>query len=134
VSICLVIVLKCVAIMALSPSRKNEALLLMPVMGRWAQVLLAYSADYAGLKRGLGSAFTEQVTVLTLIIAAVLAGIIATALLGGMGLILVCFVGLFMLLYNSFFKRTFGGVTGDILGAATEMTEVVSLLVLLIRI
>lgn len=132
VSICLVIVLKYVMILALPPSLKNKALLLMPVMGRWAQVMLAYSAEYAGLSRGLGFPFTEQVTVLILIIASSFTAVIASALFMVKGMFVAAGVVVFMLFYSSFFKRTCGGVTGDILGAATEITEVVVLLLLLV--
>ena len=132
VSICLVILLKYVMILALPPSLKNNALLLMPVMGRWAQVMLAYSSEYAGLTRGLGFPFTEQVTVMTLTIASTVAGVIAIALFMVQGMLVAAGVVVFMLVYSSFFKRTCGGVTGDILGAATEITEVLVLLLLLV--
>jgi adenosylcobinamide-GDP ribazoletransferase len=131
VSICLVIVLKYVMILALPPSLKNKALFLMPVLGRWSQVMLAYSAEYAGLTRGLGFPFTEQVTVLTLILASFLTGVIAIALFFVKGMLVAAGVVVFMLLYSLFFKRICGGVTGDILGAATEITEVLVLLLLL---
>ena len=133
VSICLVIVLKYGMLLALPPALKNKALLLMPVMGRWAQVMLAYSAEYAGLTRGLGFPFTEQVTVLILIVASSVAGIIAFALFFVKGMFVAGGVVFFMVLYGAFFKRACGGVTGDILGAATEMTEVLVLLLLLVQ-
>jgi len=95
-------------------------------------VLLAYSAEYAGLTRGLGFPFTEQVTLLTLILASSVTAVIAIALFMVKGMIVAAGVVVFMLLYSSFFKRTCGGVTGDILGAATEITEVLVLLLLLV--
>jgi adenosylcobinamide-GDP ribazoletransferase len=134
VSICLVIVLKYVMILALPPSLKNKALLLMPMMGRWAQVMLAYTAEYAGLTRGLGFPFTEQVTGLIFILASAVTAVIATALFMVKGIFVAAGVAVFMLLYNLFFKRICGGVTGDILGAATEITEVLVLLLLLVLV
>jgi adenosylcobinamide-GDP ribazoletransferase len=133
VSICLVIVLKYVMLLSLPPSLKNKALLLMPVMGRWSQVMLAYSAEYAGLTRGLGFPFTAQVTRITLSVASAVTGIIAFALFFIKGMLVAGGVVLFMLLYSAFFKRTCGGVTGDILGASTEITEVLVLLLLLVK-
>jgi adenosylcobinamide-GDP ribazoletransferase len=132
VSICLVILLKYVMILSLPPSLKNKALLLMPVMGRWAQVMLAYSAEYAGLTRGLGFPFTEQVTGLIFILASAVTVVIAIALFFLEGIFVAAGVVVFMLLYGLFFKRICGGVTGDILGAATEITEVLVLLLLLL--
>ena len=132
VSICLVILLKYVMILSLPPALKNKALLLMPVMGRWAQVMLAYSAEYAGLTRGLGFPFTEQVTGLIFILASAVTVVIAIALFFLEGIFVAAGVVVFMLLYGLFFKRICGGVTGDILGAATEITEVLVLLLLLL--
>ena len=134
VSICLVILLKYVMILSLPPALKNKALLLMPVMGRWAQVMLAYSTEYAGLTRGLGFPFTEQVTGLIFILASAVTVVIAIALFMVKGMFVAAGVVVFMLLYGLFFNRICGGVTGDILGAATEITEVLVLLLLLVLI
>jgi adenosylcobinamide-GDP ribazoletransferase len=119
-------------ILALPQPLKIKALVLMPVMGRWAQVMLAFSADYAGLTRGLGAPFTDQVTLLTLILASSVTGVIAIALFPMEGIFVAAGIVVFILLYCSYFKRTFGGVTGDILGAATEISEVMVLLLLLV--
>jgi cobalamin synthase len=40
--------------------------------------------------------------------------------------------GLFSIGYRFFFIKRLGGVTGDILGAANELTELLSLLLLII--
>lgn len=133
VSICLIIVLKYVMIFSLPLPLKNGALLLMPVMGRWAQVVLAYSSAYASPVRGLGFPFTREVTPFMLLAASATAAAIAFALFSLKGLIVAGGVVLFALLLRSFFKRTCGGVTGDILGAATEITEVLAVLFLLAK-
>jgi adenosylcobinamide-GDP ribazoletransferase len=39
-------------------------------------------------------------------------------------------VGIFTLLFQSFFERRIGGITGDILGAANEMNEVLALILI----
>ena len=45
-------------------------------------------------------------------------------------------VGLCMgacLAYTAYFRRTLGGVTGDVLGAATELAETAALIMLLVK-
>jgi cobalamin synthase len=39
-------------------------------------------------------------------------------------------IGGFTMLFGLFFKRRIGGVTGDIMGAACELVEVITLLVM----
>lgn len=131
VSIVMVILLKYVALVALSITLKNKALLLMPMLGRWSQVLVAYCSDYAGLSRGLGFPFTTHVTLMTLTVTALMSGITAFYLLSLPGVIIVGAVAITALLYSIFFKWLLGGVTGDILGASTELTEVLVLMLII---
>jgi adenosylcobinamide-GDP ribazoletransferase len=132
VSIVMVIVLKYVALVALSGTHKNKALLLMPMLGRWSQVIVAYCSDYAGLSRGLGFPFTTHMTLFILIATAVMSGITGFYLLSLPGVIIVGAVAIIALLYSFFFKWMLGGVTGDILGASTELTEVIVLIIIVI--
>ena len=124
VSIVVVILLKYAALVALSTTLKNKALLLMPLLGRWTQVIVAYCSDYAGLSKGLGFPFTTHVSLTILILTALMSGIASFYLFSLSGLIVVGAVGVTALLYSFFFKWLLGGVTGDVLGASTELTEV----------
>ena len=47
------------------------------------------------------------------------------------GIVIAGGITLFAVLYSLFFKRLLGGVTGDILGAITEVTEVIVLILIL---
>ncbi len=55
VCVVLLIMLKYVALAALPGKLTYRALLLVPMIGRWVQVLVAYRSDYAGLSRAIGS-------------------------------------------------------------------------------
>jgi adenosylcobinamide-GDP ribazoletransferase len=50
------------------------------------------------------------------------------------GVILCLMVGLFTLLFQKFFEKKIGGITGDVLGAANEVNEVLVLTSLHLRI
>lgn len=131
VSIVMTILIKYVALVALSDTLKNKALLLMPVLGRWTQVIVAYCSNYVGLSRGLGFPFTSHVTLMILSVTALMSCIVAFYLLSIPGLFLVVTVAITALLYSFFFKWLLGGVTGDILGATTELIEILVIILIL---
>ncbi len=134
VAVFLVLMLKYLALAALPEYLKNQSLLLMPVMGRWSQVSVAYFSDYAGIKKGLGFPMTRHVTPLIFIFTTSISVLVAAYLFHYRGFIIAVLVVSFCLLYSRFFKRALGGVTGDVLGAANEITEVAVLLMILVNL
>ena len=101
---------------------RGVALLLALTASRWSSVVLAYFLPYAGIGPGLGEAVAKKVTLKEL------AG--ATAFLSVLVLFLkgpgvICFLALLPFLAGAgfLFKKKMGGITGDLLGAATEATE-----------
>lgn len=99
--------------------------------GRGSAVLLMYRHRYAR-DEGLGNVFIGKVSGRQTCITLGLAVIVATVLLHGMqGLaaMVVTLAAIFIL--GQLLKRTLGGQTGDTLGAAIELGELIFLLALL---
>ena len=101
------------------------------VAGRGCAVLLMYRHRYAR-EEGLGNVFIGKVsgrqTCVTLGFAAILAAVLLPGMRGVAALV-VTLVAIFIL--GQLLKRTLGGQTGDTLGAAIELGELVFLLALL---
>ena len=133
VCVVLIIMLKYVALLALSGHLIYKALLLVPVIGRWAQLLVAYRADYAGLTRGVGFTFTRHVTLPVVLCTSLLVAAFAYYLFSLKGVAAAVMILVACRAYAVYFRRTLGGVTGDVLGAATELAETAALIMLLIR-
>jgi adenosylcobinamide-GDP ribazoletransferase len=108
------------------------ALVTMIVMGRNSMVLVCYRSTYARSVGGLAKPFTENLGAREVIFSSASALIISILLMGIKGAVIFLGVGLFSLGYRLFFKRRLGGVTGDILGAANELAELICLLLLVI--
>jgi adenosylcobinamide-GDP ribazoletransferase len=53
-------------------------------------------------------------------------------LLGSKGVLLLLAASLFSLVYRFFFIKKLGGITGDILGAADELAELLCLILLVL--
>ncbi|MFQ5736398.1 MAG: adenosylcobinamide-GDP ribazoletransferase [Thermodesulfobacteriota bacterium] len=100
---------------------------LFPVAARWAVVPLANLAPYARKEGGLGEAFAEgggRALAVSTAIAFVLAFVA-----GG----LYCVAPLFVLLFaayvsSRYFRSRLGGVTGDVFGFQSEVSEAIFLL------
>lgn len=109
------------------------ALILMAVMGRNAMVLVCYRSPYARFGEGLGKPFTENLGVREVTFSSLSAFGIALLTMGVKGILVFLGICLFSLVYRFFFIKKLGGVTGDILGAANELTELLCLILLVIQ-
>jgi adenosylcobinamide-GDP ribazoletransferase len=104
-----------------------ELLILPPVMGRWAMVLVVYSIPY-GRKEGMGGFFRDGLEIQQVVIATSIAFVIAVQLDFAVLMISVfCFTWLFGKWSAS---RLGGGITGDVYGATCELVELMCLLVI----
>jgi len=110
------------------------ALILMAVTGRNAMVLVCYRSPYARSEGGLARPFTENLGVREITLSLATAFGIALLVMGIQGIVVFAGTGLFSLGYRHFFIKKLGGVTGDILGGANELTELLCLLLVVILI
>jgi adenosylcobinamide-GDP ribazoletransferase len=105
-----------------------RALLLAPILGRWAMVLLAYRSKPA--KAGLGSNLVDHLQTKHFLLATLLTLLLAAVISRGNGIVMMAWVAAFTILSKNYFHRRLGGVTGDIFGAVGELSET-SVMVLL---
>lgn len=108
------------------------ALILMVVTGRNAIVLVCYRSPYARPAGGLAKPFTENLGVREITLSLATAFGIALGVMGIHGVAVFVGIGLFSLVYRYFFIKKLGGVTGDILGGANELAELLCLLLVVI--
>ncbi len=120
----LLLLLKFVALVTLLKFNTLTVLLIAPVMARTAVPALMLTTPYL-TKNGLGQAMVDNLPqkAAYLVIVAVLVG---GAVLGGLALILA--VMLFYLFLRMMILKLFGGSTGDVYGAAVELSELFVLL------
>jgi adenosylcobinamide-GDP ribazoletransferase len=125
-----VLFIKYLCLNSLFNSEKIAALLTAPMLARWSQTIMVFKANY-GRREGLGKAFVGHLRSSGLVAASTLAVgltvfvimreearavILALGLIGG--------VVLLTLLGRSYLGRKLGGVTGDAIGAVSELNEV----------
>ena len=108
------------------------SLILMIVMGRNSMVLVCFRSPYARPGEGLAKPFTENLGYRETVWSSVTALGIALLVMGLKGILLFFGISLFSLAYRFFFIKKLGGVTGDILGGANELSELLCLILLVI--
>ena len=133
-SIVFVLMIKYACLNTLFSDYKTAALLTAPAFSRWSQMLMMFQAGY-GRDDGMGKAFVGHVRLGGLIAASVitvgLSGFVIyqydtrTAILA-IGIPLA--VGLLTFFWRLFVVRKVGGVTGDTVGAVSEVNEALTLL------
>jgi adenosylcobinamide-GDP ribazoletransferase len=106
---------------------RPHALILAPVLGRWAMLLLAYKSE--SVAEGLGRIVVEYMnarhlcfgTAVTLVPTLVIAGTLGTEIL-----LAVFSLAILMKIY---FHRRLGGITGDHCGAVEEAAEALTFVI-----
>lgn len=106
------------------------ALIIFPVLGRYAIVQLTFSSVYARPEGGLGSIFTNHCGQRELLTAGIISLVTALLFAGFAGFISSIAITLYVLLIKYAAQRRLGGVTGDILGFTCESSEALVLIIL----
>jgi adenosylcobinamide-GDP ribazoletransferase len=116
----------------LSGHSLSGPLILMVVLGKASMVLVCYRSPYARSGNGLAKPFTENLGRREIAISSILTIGISWVSTGLRGWVVFLGVCLFSLVYRRLVIRRLGGITGDVLGAANELSEILSLLLLVI--
>ncbi|MCI5144456.1 MAG: adenosylcobinamide-GDP ribazoletransferase [Candidatus Electrothrix sp. AR3] len=137
IALVLLLLLKVTCLSSLS-SQLIPAILLMPIAGRTAILLLMALQPYARTEEGLGSIFAPYFNNFTARMTA-FAGLIffsgmAWGTVGARGALAVFTVILLTALFAALCSRKIGGITGDTLGAICELAEAMIALIFVIRI
>jgi adenosylcobinamide-GDP ribazoletransferase len=128
VGLILILGIKFLALNSLPEEIVGKTLLATLVLSRWSMVQLTYRTPYARPEGGLGKAFKDNVGKREMWIATASSLVIAVFLLRFWGAVLWLAVGVSALGIQLFFQKKIGGVTGDILGAADEVHEILVLI------
>ena len=131
VGLVMVLLLKYLSLFNIALEHKSAALLFMPAAGRWIQVVLAAYCPYIRPEGGTGGAFVDNVGEREALIASGTLFLAAVILFGMTGFFIILLVGLATIGLIRYFEIRLGGVTGDVLGASTEIMEVLALLLIL---
>jgi adenosylcobinamide-GDP ribazoletransferase len=123
-AILVVVALKFRAIEVMGDAR-SEGLLLAPMLGRWAIVMLGYGSEFAG--RRLGQGMIVQVRGSHLFLATAFALLVVTIFAGRLGLWIALWISLLTLLSRGCFRRCADGITADQPGTVGEISETLAL-------
>jgi len=127
VGVALVLLLKSQALLQLTPEMGHSAIILFPAAARFAQVVLTAGALHARAD-GLGATFAAGAGYRETAVAAATTFTAGWLLLGPKGVLCCIVVTLFALVCRKYFHHRLGGITGDIIGATSEVAEIVFLL------
>ena len=127
VAVVLVLLTKFAALQALLAGDARVILLLAPVLGRAAILLLLITTPYVR-PGGLGAPYAHHLPRLTCGLLVLLIGMVTVAFLEWQGGALLAALGVGFLGWRHWLMARLGGVTGDALGAACELTETIALL------
>ncbi|HKI50965.1 MAG TPA: adenosylcobinamide-GDP ribazoletransferase [Geothermobacteraceae bacterium] len=131
VALVMLLLLKYLSLVSVPLAEKSAALMFMPCAGRWVQVVLAAFCRYVRNEGGTGRSFVEQVGERETLLATGTLLAAALVLFGMQGVFLAFLLGLAAMIMMRYFQARLGGVTGDVLGAASEVLEVLSLILVL---
>lgn len=133
IALILVLMLKYLLLISLADAHLVPCLVAMPVLSRMTIAWSAGLSPYARLeKTGLAAGLIRHTGAVEIIIATTLAFIISVLFLRLAAVPLVMIVVAFTLVMNLYVKFRIGGITGDVIGAMIELSEIVFLLSVLV--
>jgi adenosylcobinamide-GDP ribazoletransferase len=128
----LALLTKVAALASLDVGVAGRALVAGHVLGRWSSLPLIWGYAYVRDTEGKSKPFAASVTAPRLVLGSVAAaGAVAVAFQGRAGLIAGALVsaGAITGVAGRYFRRQIGGITGDCLGAANQVVELATYLV-----
>lgn len=127
--VCLLL-LKFALIASIPVNRLCPGLIFMAVFSRWCQVLACYASSYAR-QEGKAKYFIEKASEQEFLIGTLLTVALFFFLKGFQGIVILCASFLLIVLFMNYFKSKINGMTGDTIGALSEVAEVVMLFAVL---
>ena len=131
ISIISILLLKIGLLGAVAAPLKTTALLLACVLSRWSSVLAMFLFPYAR-KDGKAKAFMQGMNLKIFVFSLIMVLVFAFAIWQLKGLLTLLIVAGCAYLGGKFVSRKIGGITGDTLGAAIELSEIIVLFVVIV--
>jgi len=126
-----IILLKIILLFSISSSLEPKALMLMCSLSRWSAVAMMFFFPYAR-QEGKAGVFVKGMN-LRIFIFSSIAAVVAVAVVWQIkGLLILLIVTGLSYALGKFSTKKIGGITGDILGAGIELTEIITLLLVFI--
>lgn len=123
-AIACVIILKLAAVNSVSHEVRWSAILMMPIAGRCSLVILLNVSPYARSEGGLATIFEDNRSVFHPLFAVIVLALTGWITAGPTGLAMAAVSLVGTLAFAFYTQGKIGGYTGDTLGAACEITEI----------
>ncbi len=124
VGVVLLLLVKYVSLNSIpEPLLLMTALVVMPVISRWAMVYAIFAYPYAK-PSGLGKIFKQGASWQRLVMATLVALVVAIVLSRLAGLAIMVGIWVIVMIVTNYLTRKFSGLTGDTYGAINEVAEV----------
>ncbi|MEQ8220911.1 MAG: adenosylcobinamide-GDP ribazoletransferase [Candidatus Eremiobacterota bacterium] len=126
------LLLKILFILSISRFLLGKVIFVMPLFGRLGMIWCAGTSEYAREKSGMGSATIDFTGFREILLCTGTTVLIAFFAIGPSLIFPVATTIIFTLIFTKFIYSKIGGTTGDILGACTEISEIVLLFTVLV--
>ena len=124
--------LKVLSLAVLSGRPRLAALILAPMLGRWALVAVSYKIEYLR-SSGAGSSMLGRGNARNLMIASIIAVVAMIPFWSRKIIVTYALAVMATVAMRSFYRRWLGGITGDLIGACGEVVEVLAMITIASR-